>query len=67
VCPPTGVKSNLTKEKIVELGKHLGIEVDPSDSKRDLLNDIQGFIDRDRVKPETVADNLARVLYLPEI
>lgn len=59
--------SNLTKGKIVELGRHFDIEVDPSASKRDLLESIQGFIDRDRMKPGTVADGLARVLYLPAI
>ncbi len=59
--------SNLTKEKIVELGRQFGVEVSRSASKRELLEEVQEIIDESQIEPEIIADSLAKVLYLPEI
>jgi hypothetical protein len=58
---------NLTKEKVVKIGEYLSVEVDSSDSKAEILATIQSAIDRTGLNNVTVADNIAKALYLPEI
>lgn len=65
--PEYAQSRNLTPEKCVELGNYLGVTVNPSDTKRVMLTDIQREVDHQGIGASELADSLAKALYLPHI
>ncbi len=57
----------MTKDKILLLARYLNIDVDQSRARLQLLADTQSAVSIAKVSPETLANHLARALYLPEI
>ncbi len=59
--------SNLTKEKVEELSKAFNIQIDKSKNKKAILETIENFRNDNKITNDKLADELAKILYLPEI
>lgn len=59
--------SNLTSDKILKFSEIINTRIEPRSKKKELLEQIQQFLDENGPNPEIVADSLATALYMPEI
>jgi predicted RNA-binding Zn-ribbon protein involved in translation (DUF1610 family) len=59
--------SNLTSDKILKFSEIINTRIEPRSKKKELLEQIQQFLDESKPNPKIVADSLARALYMPEI
>jgi hypothetical protein len=59
--------SNLTLEKVKELGKTLGFKGTIPGKKLDVLKRLDQFVEDEGIDNATLADAIARVIYLPDI
>jgi len=65
--PTYSQSQNLTRDKIVSFSESIQANIQPVDNKRRLLEQVQQFLDRAKLPPDTVVDKLAKALYWPEI
>ena len=59
--------SNFTYSKILAFSKIINARIEPKSKKKELLEQIQQFLDESKPSPEIVVDSLATALYMPEI
>jgi len=64
--PTYSQSQNLTKEKILFFANSIKADIQPMDNKRKLLEQVQQFLDRSNLAPESVTNKLAEALYLSE-
>jgi len=64
--PTYSQSQNLTKEKILFFANSIKADIQPVDNKRKLLEQVQQFLDRSNLAPESIANKLAEALYLLE-
>ena len=65
--PDYSGSSNLTASKVVDLGRYLGITLNATARKVDLLATIQSALNNKAISEAVLADALATVLYYPDI
>jgi hypothetical protein len=64
--PTYSQSQNLTRDKILSFAESIKANIQPVDSKRKLLEQVQQFLENSKYPPEYIADKLAEALYLPD-